>query len=189
MVLHGMGGNESHDAGLYGFPPQLETAIRDGKIPPSIVVFPNGGNGYTSRVERMILNEVLPEVERSYRTRPQRAVCGFSMGARAASKWLIDHSDIFQVAVAWGGGPSSNLVASAGRKALKKSHSLWVVCGDQDPARSVKPTVERLSANLAVCRFTLLPEVGHELGKYHQQTAQEAFKFISESWARLGKPR
>ncbi len=186
MVLHGMGGDESHDAGLYGFPPQLETAIKEGRIPPAIVVFPNGGSsGYQGKAEQMILREVLPEVDRNYRTTAQRALCGFSMGAGGASRWLFAHSDLFQVALVWGGGPPGGVPS----KDLSKTHSLWVICGDQDPARSVKRLTENLSKSLFECRFTLLQGVGHELGKYHEQTLQDGFILIAKTWNRLSKKK
>ncbi len=168
MVLHGMGGNESHDAGLYGYPPMLETAIKDRLISPCILVFPNGGNSsYRGKTEEMILREMLPAVEKSFRTTSKRALLGFSMGANGAAAWLSKHPSLFSAAVVWGGGPSSN----------GQLKNLWVICGSQD-----SPNQRRQAAARAGAKFTELPGVGHELGKYHKQTGRDAFSFIAAVW-------
>ena len=171
IVLHGMGGNESHDSGLYGYPPMFETAIREHLIPPCILVFPNGGNsGYRGKAEEMILKEVLPAVERSYRTTPQRALLGFSMGASGAANWLSKYPATFSAAVVWGGGPTSG----------RKMKNLWVICGSLD-----SPNSRRQAAIKSGAKFTELPGVGHELGKYHTQTGSLAFQFIADAWKRM----
>ena len=56
--LHGMGGNESADAG--GFSSLLARGIREGAIEPCLCVFPNGGrSGYAGDVEKMIVDELI----------------------------------------------------------------------------------------------------------------------------------
>jgi hypothetical protein len=86
--LHGSGG------GLSGVPQlaeRFDSAIRAGKVPPMLVVFPNGladGMWCDSRdgktpVETVILKELVPLVDASFRTvasREGRIVEGFSMG-------------------------------------------------------------------------------------------------------------
>lgn len=46
--------------------------IRDGSVPPVICVFPNGGrSGYLGSVETMIVKELIPLIDKDYRTKAQ----------------------------------------------------------------------------------------------------------------------
>ncbi len=87
--LHGMGGNEASDSA--GFSGMISRGIRDGSVPPAICVFPNGGrSGYRGSVEKMIVEELIPLIDKSYPTKAQarsRAVAGFSMGAQVLSSY------------------------------------------------------------------------------------------------------
>ena len=75
-------GTESADAA--GFSGWVAKGIEKGMLPPVLVVFPNGGmSGYRGAVEKMIVEELIPLIDRTYPTlaRPEsRAVVGFSMG-------------------------------------------------------------------------------------------------------------
>jgi len=58
-------------------------------------------------VESMILEELIPRVDRLYRTiasREGRAVHGFSMGASGSLKFAIKYPELFCAAIAYGGG-------------------------------------------------------------------------------------
>src|SRR4051812_41542069 len=86
--LHGMTHNQREGAGLVR---RLDRAIRAGKAPEMIVVLVNGRthsffcdspDGRTP-VESMIVNDLIPHVDKTYRTRDRarsRAVEGYSMG-------------------------------------------------------------------------------------------------------------
>lgn len=109
--LHGGGGNESSSLStaqswleLYG----------SKEIRPVILVYPNGfRSGYMDHfdgkimVESMIIRELIPRIDSTYRTiarREGRAAHGFSMGASGSLKFAFKYPDMFCSAVAYGGG-------------------------------------------------------------------------------------
>lgn len=108
--LHGAGGNES--GGPRTFAPQLLAAHLAGTLPPFIVVFPNGGqstwyaDSYDGKlpVETMIIRELIPYVDATYRTRADRAgraITGMSMGGFGAIVLGMKHADMFSSVVAY----------------------------------------------------------------------------------------
>ncbi|MEZ6128689.1 MAG: alpha/beta hydrolase-fold protein [Planctomycetaceae bacterium] len=106
--LHGAGGSEKSDSA--GFSSRVSAAIRSGKFPAAICVFPNGGmSGYRNDVELMITDELIPLIDRSYRTIPaaeSRVVCGFSMGGAGSVHLSLRHPNLFCAAGSWGGALS-----------------------------------------------------------------------------------
>jgi endo-1,4-beta-xylanase len=110
--LHGFTCHESNDQ----FPaPQVDQAIRDGKIPPLIVAYGNGGSRafYSDSTdgkilsETMILKEFIPFIEKTWRgmgTREGRAIQGMSMGGHGALKLAFKHPEMFSSVVAFAGG-------------------------------------------------------------------------------------
>jgi enterochelin esterase-like enzyme len=109
--LHGGGGNESSSLSTARSWRELyETdAIR-----PVILVYPSAfRSGYMDHhdgkimVESMIIKELIPLIDTSYRTiasRDGRAEHGFSMGASGSLKFAIKYPAMFCSAVAYGGG-------------------------------------------------------------------------------------
>ena len=84
----------------------FDAAIRAGKIPPMLIVFPNGldhGQFANSKdgkqpIETMITREILPLVDRSFRTiadRKGRIVEGFSMGGYGAARLGFKYPELF----------------------------------------------------------------------------------------------
>ena len=77
-------------------------------------MYPNGfRSGYMDHhdgkvmVETMIIRELIPRIDRRYRTIPSRTgrgVHGSSMGASGSLKFAIKYPDMFCAAVAYGGG-------------------------------------------------------------------------------------
>jgi len=110
--LHGFTCHESNDQ----FPsPQVDQAIKDGKIPPLIFVYGNGGSrafysdSTDGRIlsETMILKEFIPYIEKTWRgmgTREGRALQGMSMGGHGALKLAFKHPELFSSVVAFAGG-------------------------------------------------------------------------------------
>ncbi len=101
--LHGAGGNE-----LHGFEEAqvLDRGIRSGKLPPMILVMPNGGkttfykDSYDGRYmgETNIIRELIPHIDQTYRTiaaRGGRAIEGFSMGGRGSTRLAIKYPGMF----------------------------------------------------------------------------------------------
>ncbi len=110
--LHGSAGNESRSIGLSY---HLHAAIEAGDLPPMLMVFPNGGrnSGYidsvdgTVRPETMIVDELIPHIDATYRTiakREGRAIEGFSMGGGGALRIAAKHPELFSSVVVYGAG-------------------------------------------------------------------------------------
>ena len=89
--LHGAGGNESADAA--GFSSWVARAIGDGSLPPVLCVFPNGGmSGYRGEVEKMITEELIPTIDKDYRTvtKPEVTCAGRILDGRIRVKMNPD---------------------------------------------------------------------------------------------------
>src|ERR1044071_5475331 len=103
--LHGASGSESSDAA--GFSGWVAKGIEKGMLPPVLVVFPNGGmSGYRGAVEKMIVEELIPLIDRTYPTlaqRQSRAVVGFSIGGAGAVRLAVLHPELFTAAASMGG--------------------------------------------------------------------------------------
>lgn len=109
--LHGKNGNETRSTHLSQF---LRNATEQGQIPETIMVFVNGGSGsfysdsFDKRImaESMIIDELIPHIDNSYRTisqREGRCLEGFSMGGFGALKFAAKYPDRFASVVSFGG--------------------------------------------------------------------------------------
>ncbi len=101
--LHGNGGNEFHSLDDVAV---LHEGILAGRWPPMIVVLPNGGkstmykDSFDGRfpIETIVIKELIPHIDATYRTvaaRHGRAIEGFSMGGRGATRLAIKYPDMF----------------------------------------------------------------------------------------------
>lgn len=109
--LHGGGGNESSSLSTARSWREL---YETDTIRPVILVYPNAfRSGYMDHhdgkimVESMIIKELIPLIDSTYRTiatRNGRAAHGFSMGASGSLKFAIKYPEMFCSAVAYGGG-------------------------------------------------------------------------------------
>lgn len=111
--LHGTGG------GLAGIKPLSQffnEAIRSEKIPPMLVVFPNGlatsmwCNSKDGRVpmETVVVKELVPHVDQTFRTvadRSGRIIEGFSMGGYGSGRLGVLYPEIFGTVSILAGGP------------------------------------------------------------------------------------
>ena len=101
--LHGAGGNE-----LHGFEEAqvLDSGIRAGKLPPMILVMPNGGKTTLYKdfsdgkvmAETTFIHELIPHIDQTYRTiaaRRGRAIEGFSMGGRGSTRLAVKYPEMF----------------------------------------------------------------------------------------------
>ena len=102
--LHGMGANQRGGATM--FVPQVEAAMREGKMPPCIVVLVNGmvKSFYCDSVdgkvpmESVIIKDLIPHVDATYRTlakREGRVIEGYSMGGYGAGHLGFKYPEIF----------------------------------------------------------------------------------------------
>lgn len=111
--LHGTG------EGLAGIKPLSEffdDAIRKEKIPPMLVVFPNGltnsmwcdSKDGKVPMETILIKELIPEIDKTFRTvakRDGRMLEGFSMGGYGAGRLGVIHTDLFGAVSILSGGP------------------------------------------------------------------------------------
>ncbi len=111
--LHGGGGNES--SSLFTARAWLDLYQSDEhEIGEVILVYPNGQrSGYMDHhdgkimAESMIIRELIPRVDRQFRTiakREGRAVHGFSMGSSGACRFATKYPGLFCSAIVGGGG-------------------------------------------------------------------------------------
>lgn len=166
--LHGSGG------GLRGLPKlvkHFDGAIRSGKIPPMIVVFPNGMpdsmwcNSKDGKVpmETVVIKELLPHIDATIRTissRNGRMIEGFSMGGYGAARLGFKYPDLFGTASILGAGPLQlNFTAEIGPKdkARARTRILGTAYGNdqsyflaQSPWALAKKNVESIRGKLRV---------------------------------------
>lgn len=192
--LHGAGGSESSDAG--GFSGLISKLVAERKIPAAICVFPNGGlSGYQDRPtekvmgETLIVRELLPLIDRTYRTRANRegrALTGFSMGGGGAVRLALKHPDLFSAAGSWAGslvprrgGFPPELEPAHLRQTAGKVRLLLIV-GDKDLTYdSHQPVVKNLKEAGFPHQFRVLEGVPHSLDLYYEKTAEALVRFLT----------
>lgn len=112
--LHGSGGSSPGAAAQVVR--RYEAAMRAGKIPPMILVFPNGlpmgmwcdWKDGSVKLETMFIEELIPHIDRSFRTqakREGRIIEGFSMGGYGAARLGFKHPQLFAAVSLLGAGP------------------------------------------------------------------------------------
>ena len=122
----------------------FDWAMRSGKIPAALVVFPNGlshsmwCNSKDGRVpmESVFINELIPQVDatfRTIRTRSGRLLEGFSMGGYGAARLGFKYADQFGAISILGAGPLQRefSIADGPREmAQARSQTLRFIYGD-----------------------------------------------------------
>lgn len=205
--LHGAGGTESSDAGLAA---RVDSEVKAGGIAPVIYVFPNGGqrSGYRDsstnyvRSETMLIRELLPLVDRNYRTmnQPQaRGICGFSMGGGGAMRLALKYPELFGEAaslaaaldqsVESGDGDNCYVHAATLEAGQRESLRLYFVIGDEDflyPRH--QPFLARLKELGISCTLVVHSDVGHNLGTLNQLSADSMIRHLDREQRRLLKP-
>lgn len=111
--LHGGGGGQK---GMAPVVRHFASAMREGKVPPMLIVFPNGlklslwvdSKDGAVPMETVVVKELIPEVDAHFRTltrREGRMVEGFSMGGYGAARLGFKHHDMFRAVSILSGGP------------------------------------------------------------------------------------
>jgi endo-1,4-beta-xylanase len=186
--LHGMGGNEASDSA--GFSELAARGINAGTLQPAICVFPNGGrSGYRGEVEKMIIEELIPLIDKNYPTKAEarsRAVAGFSMGGAGAVRLSMIHPEMFCVAGSWGGGmwrDADTLLAAAEKEAetLKSNHfAVLLINGDQDRPEAFTALADKLILLEIEHLVVILKDTPHNLGLYYQHTGDRMIQFLGD---------
>jgi len=110
-LLHGYTDNESGWIQFGEVNMAADRAIADREIPPMIIVMPDGGVSWyindsqnKVRYEDMFVQELIPHIDRSYRTRPSRefrGVSGLSMGGWGTLVYALRHPELFSACAAF----------------------------------------------------------------------------------------
>ena len=107
-MLHGVAGDSSEWEQL-GLLDAADRLMADGEIDPFLIVLPDGGPNYWAnhadgaRWGDYVVEDVVPLVDRLYRTRPERearAIGGLSMGGEGALRLAMLNPDVFGIAAA-----------------------------------------------------------------------------------------
>jgi endo-1,4-beta-xylanase len=206
--LHGYGGNESYY--LYPtFVGVLDKAIKGKKVPSCICVFVNAGRSswYADsrdgkvRGETVVINELIPHIDRTYRTiatRKGRALQGGSTGDFGALKFAFKYPDRFSSVMAycpalWGWPQDEKLrqCLKQNRKQISGKVALRIVIGEQDhldKRLSKNPERHRFVENNRKLHALLdelkvpheyveLPKIGHDGFKLFQKVGLVGFQF------------
>jgi len=147
--LHGSGG------GLQGIPrvaSWFDAAIEAGKTPPCLIVFVNGlAEGMyvdwkdgSAPIETMIIKELLPLIDSSFRTIPtreNRILDGYSMGGYGAARLGFKYPELFKGISIMGGGPLQAELIQTPRAGRQRAAEILqkVYGGDQEYFKSVSP--------------------------------------------------
>jgi len=110
-LLHGLSDNESGWIQFGEVNLAADRAIASREIPPIIIVMPDGGVTWyinnadgTERWEDMFVEEFIPYIDRTYRTRPLkefRGISGLSMGGYGSLLQSLKHPELFAACAAF----------------------------------------------------------------------------------------
>lgn len=152
-LQHGAGEaeNEWTHSGKMNF--ILDNLIAEGKAKPMIVVMNNGfatrpsqagqtltGNARWSAFEEMLINEVIPDIDKYYRTMPDRAnraMAGLSMGGMQTLTIGVNRFDYFSHLGIFSGVPANHAdlvkgIIAEGEAFNKKGNLLWFGAGTEE---------------------------------------------------------
>jgi enterochelin esterase family protein len=181
----------------------LDNLMAERKAVPMIVVMDNGyaskasQNGFGSAFEEVMINEIIPMTDASFRTladRDHRAMAGLSMGANQTITITMNHLDVFSSIAGFSGTsnyPRTDVIDPAtfmGGKfkdgaALNKQIKLfWLGLGTVEPAPfpgSVKAFRDMLDKQGVKYTYYESPGTAHEWLTWRRdlfQFAQQVFK-------------
>jgi len=110
-LLHGYTDDESGWIQFGEVGGAADRAIAAGEVPPMIIVMPDGGVAWymndaagTVRWEDMFIQELIPHIDATYRTRPSRefrGIAGLSMGGWGTLIQALRHPDLFAAGAAF----------------------------------------------------------------------------------------
>jgi len=165
--LHGSGGSSAGAAAQVAR--RFSEAMRTGKIPPMILVFPNGlprgmwcdWKDGSVKFETMFIEELLPHIDRTFRTvakREGRIIDGFSMGGYGAARLGFKHPHLFAAVSLLGAGPLQAEFTETPRAGPRERERLLstVYGGDMayyrevSPWRIVEQNAEKLRTGLLI---------------------------------------
>ncbi len=179
----------------------LDNLIAEGKASPMIIVMDNGyarppgsevNNSYSrgeNLFEQMMLEDLIPEIDKSFRTkasRESRAIAGLSMGAGQAQRIGFGNLDVFASIGAFSGG-SRNFDINTSYSGVFKDVArfnktvdlYWFGCGDLDRAYAGAKSLDNQLTEHGIDHVWHEMQGSHEwqVWRYHiHDFAQKVFK-------------
>jgi enterochelin esterase-like enzyme len=165
--LHGSGGSSPGAAAQVA--QRYGEAMQAGKIPPMLMVFPNGlpmgmwcdWKDGSVKLETMFIAELIPHIDQRFRTlakREGRILEGFSMGGYGAARLGFRHPQLFAAVSLLGAGPLQPDFNEAPRAGPRgRDQVLGTVYGgdmafyrSQSPWQMAEQNADRLRAGLLI---------------------------------------
>jgi len=196
-LLHGIAGNQDEWDGYVRAAAILDKLEASERAVPMIVVMPNGralpddrppaadqvftpanAAGF-EKFERDLLDFLVPAVDSSYPTVPDRAhraIAGLSMGGGQSLNFGLAHLDRFAWVGAFSPAPNTRDVAALvpdAASARRDLRLLYLSCGNQDGLISVSQAVHRGLVQRAVPHLWNVDDHGHD----RESWAENLYRF------------
>lgn len=213
--LHGAGGG-SPERQWDRMNATLTRAMDAGEVAPTIYVFVNGmgDTGYIDlpspaapKVYSSIVTELIPHIDRHYRTiahRGARGLDGFSMGGGGSLMLATKRPDLFSAVTAYAGGfiPHNPDDTNEVRRKLSSEFSQYalvqrqtdeirahlhirMVCGDQDNLHEPNLKFKAfLEAQRIPVSWVSIPGLGHQTKELFDRVGIEGIRFMQDAFAR-----
>jgi len=195
-LLHGWPYEAAHWDSL-GTESAADIAIQSGALPPFIIVQPRGSEGVYVNTsggdysfEGQLINDLIPHVERTYRTRTEqagRAIGGISRGGVWALEVGFSHPDIFAAVGAHSPALSVNMAPSVydpfqllqnpGVASLR----IYLDAGDADWAREGTQELGRALDTQGIAHELVVHPGGHSAALWSAHVA-EYLAFYTSGW-------
>ncbi|HIE39455.1 MAG TPA: hypothetical protein EYP77_10395, partial [Anaerolineae bacterium] len=203
-LLHGHPFDEQHWDRL-GVDETAEAGIRSGAYPPFLVVMPNGDpspeglyvstSGGDHSVEGLIVNELIPHIDRTYRTwarREGRAIGGISRGGVWSLEIGFRHPELFAAVGAHSAALSVNyphplydpytLATDPAAASLR----IWLDAGDVDWARAGVERLHQVLEEHGVAHEYVIGE-GDHTNAYWSRMLPAYLAFYAAGWPRASR--
>jgi enterochelin esterase family protein len=163
-MLHGIQADDSQWVDL-GISDLSDNLIINGRVEPFIIIMPWHKTGLD--IEATLIEELVPYVDKSYRSRPQpfwRAIGGLSRGGGSALRIGLKHPDVFGVIGLHSPATFYDTVyVSLWIREISKEDMprIWLDIGKEDSLRDAALDLIVLLDELEVPYTSLLPEGDH----------------------------
>jgi enterochelin esterase-like enzyme len=204
ILMHGSDGDQTYWTDTLNVQDALDTGITIQALPPMILVMPNGGQLMNNNIfkdgaswESLILNELMPEIEKSlcvWDVREGRAIGGISRGGFWAYEIALRHPEMFS---AVGGhsaffdtqlsvGPAYNplVLAKTAQFTTGLTPRFWLDAGQDDYARPNIEVFQKTLAGRGIDPGYTLNPVGKHESKYWASHVSEYLSFYGQTWPR-----
>lgn len=206
--LHGRSGNQR--SGAATFVPHVEAAIKEGVLPPVIVVLVNGvGRGHYLNapngrlpIESVIIKDLIPHVDQTYRTiarREGRVIEGYSMGGFGAGHLGFKFPELFGTVIVNAGALRNadwfnaeehpKQLARKNADKLRKTR-IRIGCGSLDDLLPANQELHEVLQQLGIEHpYQVVPDMAHSSALYYEKLGTKVFEFHRKSLEALNKDK